>query len=190
MKKIVNITEEDIIRVTKQVIAEQSKRKIRKQGRKRQTANIQKYLEKLANSDMNLKQASKKFSDGGEENDVHAMLLLLEGLIKAQTLVNAAVVIQKDGSFKKSVFNRMMGARTFEERVEGLLNGIKYLRKERNDVRKYLRPIKRKVDNVVELINTISRTGDLPEGAKTPYDFLLNVEQLKNFGSTVYSYLK
>ena len=84
----------------------------------------------------------------------------------------------------------MMGARTFEERVEGLLNGIKYLRKERNDVRKYLRPIKRKVDNVVELINTISRTGDLPEGAKTPYDFLLNVEQLKNFGSTVYSYLK
>ena len=63
MKKIVNITEEDIIRVTKQVIAEQSKRKIRKQGRKRQTANIQKYLEKLANSDMNLKQASKKFNE-------------------------------------------------------------------------------------------------------------------------------
>ena len=189
MKKILNITEEDIVRVAKQVIEEQSKRKIRKQGRKRQTANVQKYLKKLADSDMNLSEASNMFKKGGEENDVHAMLLLLEGFIMAQTLVNAAVVIQRDGSFKKSVFNRMMSARTFEDRIEGLLNGIKYLRKERNDVGKYLRPIKRKVDNVVELINTISRTGDLPEGAKTPYDFLLNVEQLKNFGSTVYQYL-
>ena len=178
MKKILNITEKDIIRVAKQVIEEQSKRKIRKQGRKRQTANVQKYLKKLADSDMNLSEASNMFKKGGEENDVHAMLLLLEGFIMAQTLVNAAVVIQRDGSFKKSVFNRMMSARTFEDRVEGLLSGIKYLR-----------PIKRKVDNVVELINTISRTGDLPEGAKTPYDFLLNVEQLKNFGSTVYQYL-
>ena len=64
MKKILNITEEDIIRVAKQVIEEQSKRKIRKQGRKRQTANVQKYLKKLADSDMNLSEASNMFKKG------------------------------------------------------------------------------------------------------------------------------
>ena len=88
MKRTINITEEDIIKIAQQVISEQfddkkdktkkpTKRNIKKQGKKRQTANIQKYLTKLDDFDMNLKEAMKLHSKGGEENDVHAMLLLI-----------------------------------------------------------------------------------------------------------------
>ena len=201
MKRTINITEEDIIKIAQQVISEQfddkkdktkkpTKRNIKKQGKKRQTANIQKYLTKLDDFDMNLKEAMKLHSKGGEENDVHAMLLLIEGIIKAETLAVAAAVIQQLGHFSKMRFNQLMSERTFGGRIDKLMASIKYLRKERNDVGKYVKPIKRKVDNVEKLIETIAKTGDLPEGSRTADEFMYHIEQLKNFTTTVYSYLE
>ena len=208
MKKIINITESDIMNIAKEVLNEQfdnekkdkkvTKKQIKKQEEARQTASVLKYIKKLASFDMNLNQAYKLHSRGGEENDVHAMLLLIEGIIKAETLAVAGAVIQQKGHFSKSAFNGLMSERTFNGRVEKLMAALKYLKKKREklwgmkkgDISEYVNPIKKKIDEVEKLISAISRTGDLPEGSRSADEFMYHIEQLKNFTSTVYGYLE
>jgi thymidylate synthase len=204
MKKTLNITESDIINIAKQVISEQfddkkktkkvTKKRIRKQEEERQTASVLKYVKKLAEFDMNLNDAYKLHSRGGEENDVHAMLLLIEGIIKAETLAVAGAVIQQKGHFDKGAFNNLMSERTFGGRVQKLMAALKYLQKQRqklfgNDIKEYTKPIKKKIDEVERLISAITKTGDLPQGSRTADEFMYHIEQLKNFTSTVYGYL-
>jgi hypothetical protein len=82
-----------------------------------------------------------------------------------------------------------MSERTFNGRVQKLMAALKYLRKKGSGLGKYVRPIKRKVDEVEKLIAAISKTGDLPQGSRTADEFMYHIEQLKNFTSTVYGYL-